>query len=105
MEEIQKLKLKRPNLRNGENRVFRKGKVLKYKKGAFVDLVDFIDDKKLARARIIDFQYKMYKNLQDVDIINACERSFRSQGDLFNELGLNSYNDFVTTIILETSSS
>jgi hypothetical protein len=36
MEEIQKLKLKRPELRNGENRVFRKGKVLKYKKGEFV---------------------------------------------------------------------
>ena len=55
MEEIQKLKLKRPKLRNGENRVFRKGKVLKYKKGEFVDLEDFTTNKKIARVRIIDF--------------------------------------------------
>lgn len=103
MEEIQKLKLKRPKLRNGENRVFRKGKVLKYKKGEFVDLVDFTNNKKIARVRIIDLKYKIYKNFEDVDISNACERSFRSQGDLLNELGLNSCEDFVTIIIFKTN--
>lgn len=47
----------------------------------------------------------MYKNFEDVDISNACERSFRSQGDLLNELGLNSYEDFVTIIIFKTNIS
>lgn len=105
MEEVKKIILKRPQLRDGENRVFRKGKIRKYKTGEFVDLVHSNNNEILTRARIIDLKYKKYQKIEDIDITYACESSFKSQGNLLTELKLNSFDDFVTIIILSINKS
>lgn len=42
---------------------------MKYKKGEFVDLVDFTNNKKIARVRIIDLKLKCTKILRMLTLV------------------------------------